>query len=519
MLASALIVFREVLEAALIIGIVFAATAGVARRGRWIIGGLLAGLIGSVVVAFFAGAIADSVQGMGQELLNAGVLFTAVGFLGWHNIWMHRHGQEIAKRLKAVGASVMAGETPLVMLATIVGLAVLREGSEVALFLYGIAAAGGAQGSSLVVGGFLGLVAGAALGFIIYFGLVHIPMKRLFQVTGTLILLLAAGMAAQGAGFLVQAGILPDFGGTLWDSSHLLSQSSIFGQLLHTLIGYEDRPMGIQLVFYVVTAGVISLLMRLSGRTSTLPVVVVLLLATGITAALILPTPASATQKVYYPTVNQGEVEAEFLGHYDSDNNPALDKGQKYKFELGYGVTNFWMTEAVVEVEKAAQDKTRLDSFEWENIFQLTPQGKYWLDAGVLASVEFPANSGQPHVFEFGPLLQKQFGKMLNTANLVFVKETGSNAHAPLQATYAWQTKWLVSPYFEPGFEAYGDFGDVNKWGIRRDQTQQAGPAVFGSFNMGPGQKLRYEAGLLFGLNAATPGASLKWLLEYEFFF
>lgn len=270
MLASALIVFREVLEAALIVSVVFVASEGVAKRGRWISGGMIAGILGAAIVAAFAGAIAEAAEGMGQEIFNAGVLFVAVGFLGWHNVWMHKHGREIAHRMKAVGLSIAAGRTPLVMLSVVVGLAVLREGSEVALFLYGISVGGGVETSGLMAGSALGLAGGVMLGFAMYFGLVHIPTRHLFSVISWLILLLAAGMAAQGAGYLVQADVLPEFGGTLWDTSGILAEASIPGQLLHTLIGYEDRPLGIQLLFYVLTALIIWILMRVGHPSPTL---------------------------------------------------------------------------------------------------------------------------------------------------------------------------------------------------------------------------------------------------------
>src|SRR5204862_5352474 len=133
-------------------------------------------------------------------------------------------------------------------LAFAVGLAVLREGSEVVLFLYGIAAAGQDGAGAMAFGGALGLVAGVAAGAAIYFGLVHIPMRHLFSVTGWLILLLAAGMASQGAAFLLQADLLPPLGQRLWDTSFLLSEQSLTGRVLHTLIRYAARLAGNRVV-------------------------------------------------------------------------------------------------------------------------------------------------------------------------------------------------------------------------------------------------------------------------------
>src|SRR5215475_7399654 len=173
MLGTAIIVFREVLEAALIVGIVLAASVGAARRGFWVSTGLAGGVLGAVLVALFAAEIAAAAAGIGQELLNAVILLLAVGMLGWHNIWMSRHGRELAVTARAVGDAVISGSQPLYVLAIVVGLAVLREGSETVLFLYGIAAGGGIGASSLLAGGALGLAGGIGIGAVLYFGLLR----------------------------------------------------------------------------------------------------------------------------------------------------------------------------------------------------------------------------------------------------------------------------------------------------------------------------------------------------------
>jgi len=265
MLATAIIVFREVLEAALIVGIVLAATKGLAERGLWVSAGIGVGLGGAALVAMFAGAIAGTAAGMGQEVFNASVLFIAVVMLGWHNVWMGRHGRDMAQQMNAVGRAVTLGSRPMYVLAVVVGLAVLREGAEVVLFLYGIAIAQQEQAGLMLAGGVLGLLLGMGAGLLLYLGLLRISSKRLFIVTSWLIALLAAGMAAQGAGFLVQADLLPSLVQPLWDTSALLSQHSIPGRILQTLIGYADRPAGMQVVFYVVTLAVIGVLMWFYG--------------------------------------------------------------------------------------------------------------------------------------------------------------------------------------------------------------------------------------------------------------
>ncbi len=271
MLATAIIVFREVLEAALVVGIVLAASKGVRDRVLYVGGGVFGGVAGACIVAFFAEAIADAMAGIGQEVLNATILFLAVAMLGWHNIWMGRHGRELAQHAADLGKAVTRGTRPLYALAIVVGMAVLREGSELVLFLYSIAAGGGTGFAEMAVGFLFGVAAGVATGAALYYGLLRIPTKHLFTVTSWLILLLAAGMASQAAGFLVQADILPAVNPMLWDTSVLLSEDSIPGKMLHALIGYVARPAGIQVVFWVGTLATIGLLMRLTNRGPMLP--------------------------------------------------------------------------------------------------------------------------------------------------------------------------------------------------------------------------------------------------------
>src|SRR5579883_28798 len=270
MLGTGLLVFREVLEAALIVSIVCAATRGVATRGRFVGSGIAVGVLGAIAVAFFADAISAAVSGIGQELFNATVLLAAVVMIAWHAIWMASHGRELAQQMQRVGHAVQAGTRPLSALLVVVAIAVLREGSEVVLFLYGQAASG--AGAVAIAGGIaLGVAGGVAVGFLLYFGLLGIPMRYFFSATNWLMLLLAAGLASQAAGFLIQADVLPALGNRIWDSSALLPDTSLLGKTLHTLIGYDARPAGMQLVFYMVTAVAIAFGMRRWGPPARAP--------------------------------------------------------------------------------------------------------------------------------------------------------------------------------------------------------------------------------------------------------
>jgi high-affinity iron transporter len=251
MFGTAVIVFREVLEAAIIIGIVAAATRDVPGRKRWLAAGLLAGLVGSGIVAASTDVIAEMASGIGQELFNAMILGIAVLMLAWHNIWMASHGAELARHAHSVGGDIREGRSECSILMVVVGLAVLREGSETVLFLYGIAASDGSGLTSMMLGGAIGILAGVTVGYLIYAGLLRVPMRWFFAATGALVLLLAAGMASTAARFLVQADLLPSLASPLWDTSSVLPEKSIPGMVLHSLIGYDARPAGIQIVFFV----------------------------------------------------------------------------------------------------------------------------------------------------------------------------------------------------------------------------------------------------------------------------
>jgi high-affinity iron transporter len=267
MLAALLIVFREVFEAGLIVGIVLAATEGIAGRGRWIAAGIVAGLAGAGLVALLAGAISNALAGVGQETFNAAVLIIAAAMLSWHSLWMSRHGREMAGEFNALGREVASGRKTLAAMAVVVAVAILREGSEVVLFLFGIAAGGGETLGSMALGSATGLAAGAATSFVLYRGLLVIPPKRLFAVTNLLIALLAAGMAGQAAVFLNHANLIPSLGDQLWDTSHILADDSLAGRALHVLTGYADRPMGVQLLAW----GAVLAALLLAGRGSRRP--------------------------------------------------------------------------------------------------------------------------------------------------------------------------------------------------------------------------------------------------------
>jgi high-affinity iron transporter len=272
MFGPAIIIFRETLEAALVLGIVAAATRGVDRRGLWLCIGVLAGLVGSGVIAGLTETIAEWADGSGQELFNAAILGIAVLMLAWHHIWMASHGAELARDARQIGTAVKEGQRELSAIAILVALTVLREGAESVLFLHGMATGGNSSVTDIIGGGALGLAGGTAIGMIMYLGLMRIPLRWFFSVTGALLVLLAAGLSGQMARFLIQADVLPALATPLWDTTALLSTKSLLGSILHVLVGYESAPSGMQILFYAATLAAILGCSALVKRYQTLQI-------------------------------------------------------------------------------------------------------------------------------------------------------------------------------------------------------------------------------------------------------
>lgn len=520
MYATSIIVFREILEASLIIGIVLAATRGVALRGLWVSAGIGVGLLGAGITAVFADSIATAASGVGQEIFNAVILFIATAMLGWHVVWMQRHGRELATHMRKVSSEVLSGDRPIYVLAIVVCLAVLREGAEVVLFLHGIAATDDGSSGSMLLGGLFGVGAGILAGLLIYLGLLRIPSRYLFSVTTWMILLLAAGMAAQGAMLLEQANILPAMGYAIWNTSSILPERSLPGQLLHILVGYIAQPSGIQIFAYVTTIVLIIGTMKLLQTERKVPARTIAITVMGIIAvpllSLMFSNSAHAAHKVYSPHVEQGELELEVRSHIVDDDNSAFDNMRKDKYEIGYGFTDWWFSSIFVEYEREPGEKLHHSATAWENIFQLTETGKYWLDAGLYLEYENPANSSSPEKLEVKLLLEKSINRWVHTFNFEANRQIGSGAANDVNFAFAWRTKYKFKQMLEPGIELYGDLGTDNDFGFDGNQSQQIGPVATGTLGKLGNGKIVYEAGYLFGLNNNTPANTFKWLLEYE---
>jgi FTR1 family protein len=519
MFGITLVVFREVFEISLIVGILMAATKGLEKRVRWMGIGILLGIVGAVLIAFFADAISQGVQGMGQEMLNATILLVAAILIGWTTLWMTRHGRQLTQEFKHLGQEVIKGHKPLYTLAIVVALSVLREGAEIVMFTYS-AFVTGEKVPQLIMGGLLGMSAGVGVGIALYYGLTKVPTKKIFAVTSWFLILLVAGMVAQAFGYLTAAGKVPEIIPTAWDTSKIVSEGSFLGKIMHVLVGYTDRPSGVQLLAYFLTIGGLVMALKVYARGGIqLIKKVTAVVIVGAACLVVLPQEAHATNKVYSPIVEQGELEIEFRGQYDVDERSSKDNAQKYKYAIGYGVTNHWFTEIYGESERTKNEEDedlnfKFTAISWENRFQLTEQGQFPVDVGAYLEYEASFENKHPDKLEAKLLLEKSLTKFTHTLNLSLEQQVGWHPGEDLAGGLAWSSKYRLKQWFQPGIEWYSDFGEIGQMVSYQDQKHQLGPVFYGKVG-----HVKYDVGYLFGMSDAAPKGEIKWIAEYEFRF
>ncbi|MCW5772698.1 MAG: FTR1 family protein [Rhodospirillaceae bacterium] len=260
MLSTAIIVFRESFEIAIVVAILAAATRGLRGRALWIGAGIAAGLVVAGLLGFFADRLDALLAGKGSDLVQAGFLAATVVMIAWTVWWMKKHGRAAAGEARRLGAAVIEGSKPGYTLAIAVGAASVRDGSELVVFLYGLALSQELTVAGVIAGAAIGVAIGAGLGALMYYGIVKVAPKHLFVVVGLLLAFLGAGMAAQCVSLLISADVVPAWVDPVWDLSETLPETGTVGQLLRAVFGYVSRPAGTQLLAYLAAFAFIAVL-------------------------------------------------------------------------------------------------------------------------------------------------------------------------------------------------------------------------------------------------------------------
>lgn len=215
------------------------------------------------------------------------------------------------------------------------------------------------------------------------------------------------------------------------------------------------------------------------------------------------PVPAEI-DKIYHPYVEAYKSEIEYRALYKNDPNPVRDGAQYHRLSFGSSLTERFSMEVYAIGKNLPTKSFSIDAYELEAKLQLTEQGEYWSDWGLLFELERDTDI---HKWEpgFGVLWEKEWGDIITSANFLLDYEFGSGVVDEFETSFHGQVKYRWSRYFEPAVELYMD-----------EETRGLGPVFLGSKKIGI-NKLNWELGFIFGFSDKTANQNLRFLLDYEF--
>ena len=268
MIKLAIVVFRECMEIAFLLGVILAVTKPVKDSRKYVILGSITGVFLSALLAFFAKTLSESMGGTGGEILDSCVILITAILISCTVVWMQGYTKKIRKDLSKLSDKITAGVVSKLMLVFVVAVAIFREGAEIILFVYSITFAGNIDGNEYIMGTGIGAFGGLLVGTLLYLGLIKYAGKYVFKVSTILLTLIAAGLAAEAAGVMTSSGIIEILSDQLWDISWLVENSSITGKILNITVGYDSRPNAMQIIFYFATIILTFSMMKFRSRFS-----------------------------------------------------------------------------------------------------------------------------------------------------------------------------------------------------------------------------------------------------------
>jgi high-affinity iron transporter len=250
MLFSFLVTLREGIEIALVITILLGYLRNINQKGhfRQIWAGVALATALSLAVAAGLEVTSRELSGRVLESFEGFTMLFAVVVLTWMVFWMKRQSAGISRSLQQQIDSALTNGS-VVALTLLAFSAVAREGLETSLFLFAGSKNSG-SGVEFVGGGLLGFAIAAAVGVTCYYGAARLPLRQFFLVTGVVVIVLAAGMLANGLNALHEAALITDLGVRPWDTETTIPMTSTLGKFLHTVLGYDSAPAMAQIVFY-----------------------------------------------------------------------------------------------------------------------------------------------------------------------------------------------------------------------------------------------------------------------------
>jgi high-affinity iron transporter len=253
MAASFLLVFREVLEAVLVVGVILGYLRRTGREtlSRYVWIGVAAGIAGSAAGALLFEVVAGGFEGRAEQLFEAVTMLAGAALLTTAIVWLARAARrtEVEQAVEARLSGAARGG-----LALLAAVSVLREGIELTIFL---AASRFETGGGGLVGAVLGFVIAIALGLLVFTAAIRVNLRVFFGATNVLLVLFAAGLVARGLHELVEAGALPAIVDPLWDLNPpvradgtvpAFHENGAIGGILKGLFGWNGNPSALEVI-------------------------------------------------------------------------------------------------------------------------------------------------------------------------------------------------------------------------------------------------------------------------------
>jgi len=209
--------------------------------------------------------------------------------------------------------------------------------------------------------------------------------------------------------------------------------------------------------------------------------------------------------KIYHPYVQPLEQEIEWRAIHQDDQPGKSDNIQLHRFAYGRSLNDRWFAEFYLIGEKSEDESFELEAYEIEAKWQLTEQGEFWADWGLLFELEKESDEDSWE-FATGLLIEKEWGKWSTAANLFLAQEWGSDIEDELESSLGLQARYRYSRSIEPAIEFYSG-----------EDTLAIGPALLGQIRLGIKRQIKWEAGAIYGLDNDSPNQTLRFLIEYEF--
>lgn len=209
--------------------------------------------------------------------------------------------------------------------------------------------------------------------------------------------------------------------------------------------------------------------------------------------------------KIYHPYVQPLEREIESRATIQNRQPGRPDSLQIYKLAYGMSLGEKWFAELYLTGQNSDAGSFELEAYEFEALRQLTEQGEFWADWGVVFELEKERGLDAWKI-STGLLAEKEWGRWSGTANLFLLHEWGSDIVDETETRLGLQARYRHSPAFEPAIEFYNG-----------EDTRGIGPAVLGQVRLGGRRRIGWEAGAIFGLDSKSPDTTVRFLLDFEF--